>query len=160
MIEPFELGWPHQCPRCGSQRLDTRKTTAVGANQYERLCLACGDMQEGEEMAWRCGEPRAARNTRTDGPKTEVRVRYGEGGARFDLAARSLRSVRLLEIVAERTADAIVLRAPLTFEARSCGAPHAHWDAVTRTVTICYELAEDFARLYADFDAEPIVSRR
>ena len=46
--EPLKPGRPH-CPRCGSQRLDTRKTTAFGTNLYERLCLACGDMQEWED---------------------------------------------------------------------------------------------------------------
>jgi hypothetical protein len=48
IIETFQPGRP-QCPRCGSQRLDTRKTTVSGTNQYERLCLACGDMQEWED---------------------------------------------------------------------------------------------------------------
>jgi hypothetical protein len=48
IIETFKPGRP-QCPRCGSQRLDTRKTTVSGTNQYERLCLACGDMQEWED---------------------------------------------------------------------------------------------------------------
>ena len=48
IIETFQPGRP-QCPRCGSQRLDTRKTTFSGTNQYERLCLACGDMQEWED---------------------------------------------------------------------------------------------------------------
>jgi hypothetical protein len=48
IIETFQPGRP-QCPRCGSQRLDTRKTTVFGTNQYERLCLACGDMQKWED---------------------------------------------------------------------------------------------------------------
>lgn len=48
VVESFEPGRP-QCPRCGSQRLDTRKTTAFGTNLYERLCLGCGDMQEWED---------------------------------------------------------------------------------------------------------------
>jgi hypothetical protein len=48
IIETFQPGRA-QCPRCGSQRLDTRKTTVSGTNQYERLCLGCGDMQEWED---------------------------------------------------------------------------------------------------------------
>jgi hypothetical protein len=48
IIEQPTPGRP-QCARCGSQRLDTRKTTVSGTNQYERLCLACGDMKEWED---------------------------------------------------------------------------------------------------------------
>jgi hypothetical protein len=92
--------------------------------------------------------------------RTEVTVRYGEAGERFAVYARALRSTRLLEIVAERTADAFVLRAPIVFEAAACGAPGARWEAERRTVTICYELAEELGRLYADADSDQYVSRR
>jgi hypothetical protein len=37
---------------------------------------------------------------------------------------------------------------PFTIEMRSCGFINAVWVAATRKLTVCYELADDFADLY------------
>jgi hypothetical protein len=57
----------------------------------------------------------------------------------------------LLETVADRASDELTWPPPLTLEMRSCGFPNAIWDLRERTVTLCYELAIEFADLYGDF---------
>jgi hypothetical protein len=101
-----------------------------------------------------------APHLRGEGPRTEITVRYGEADDRTALLARAMRFTRILEIVAERTAETFALRAPLAFQARNCGTPHANWDAITRTVTICYELAADFARLFEETGPDSVATRR
>ncbi len=53
IIEAFQPGRP-QCPRCGSQRIDSQKTTALGTYLYERLCFACGysEVWEDDVLIW------------------------------------------------------------------------------------------------------------
>jgi hypothetical protein len=86
-----------------------------------------------------------------DQPKTKIDVVYGEGKGPLEAGARALRSVMLLETVAERTADALVWPAPFTLEMQSCGFPNAQWVPDTHKLTLCYELAADFADLYRDY---------
>jgi hypothetical protein len=54
----------------------------------------------------------------------------------------------LLEFVAQHLADGYVWQAPFTLEMQSCGYINAAWVSSTRKLTLCYELAEDFADLY------------
>jgi hypothetical protein len=68
--------------------------------------------------------------------------------------ARFLRSARLMEIVAEHTADELVLKAPVTLAAQVCGEPNARWNRPNRTIVLCYETAYEFAHLYRDFAPE------
>jgi Putative metallopeptidase len=56
--------------------------------------------------------------------------------------------VRLLEVLAEYLADEFALPIPFTLEMQSCGVINAAWVASTRKLTVCYELADDFADLY------------
>ena len=65
---------------------------------------------------------------------------------------RSL-AIRLLEPVAEVTADLTAWPAPFTLEMQSCGFINAAWDPSTRKLTLCYELAADFAELYRTYGA-------
>jgi hypothetical protein len=37
---------------------------------------------------------------------------------------------------------------PFTLEMKDCGHPGADWDDETRKITLCYELAFDFAELH------------
>jgi hypothetical protein len=34
---------------------------------------------------------------------------------------------------------------------KTCGEPAAHWNFPSRTLTVCYEIAADFARLYRGY---------
>jgi len=97
---------------------------------------------------------------RTTQPKTTVSVRYDDGGEQFGTIARAMAFVGLLEIVAERLSDVFVWRAPFAMEAKSCGMSNAEWNLAGRTLTVCYELAQEFAVLYESYGSEPLVSQR
>jgi hypothetical protein len=86
-----------------------------------------------------------------DQPKTKIDVVYGEAKGRLEVAAQALRSIQLLETVAEHTAEAFVWPAPFTLEMQTCGFPNARWALATRKLTLCYELAADFAELYTTY---------
>jgi hypothetical protein len=63
--------------------------------------------------------------------------------------------MRLLETVADRYADELAWPTPFTLEMKSCGFINARWVDETRTLTLCYELAADFAELYNSFNKAP-----
>jgi hypothetical protein len=86
-----------------------------------------------------------------DQPKTKIDVVYGPAEGRTATAWQVARSIRLLETVAERAADDFVWPAPFTLEMQSCGFPNARWDLATHKLTLCYELAREFADLYRDY---------
>jgi hypothetical protein len=86
-----------------------------------------------------------------DQPKTKIDVVYGEGKGDLDVIAQGLRSVGLLEAIAERAASALAWPEPFTIEAQSCGYLNAAWIPDKHTLFLCYELAQDFADLYRDY---------
>ena len=86
-----------------------------------------------------------------DQERTKIDVVYGEGKGPLAAGAQALRSIKLLETVADRISDALVWPAPFTLEMQSCGFPNAQWVPDTHKLTLCYELAADFADLYRDF---------
>jgi len=87
----------------------------------------------------------------SDQPKTKIDVVYGEAKGNLDAIGQGLRSIMLLETVAERMADAYVWPAPFTIELQTCGFPNAQWVPDTHKLTLCYELAADFADLYRNY---------
>jgi hypothetical protein len=91
----------------------------------------------------------------SDQPESRINVVYGDAEGNFEGFARAFRAVRILETVAERSASAYAWSAPFTLEMRSCNGPNAGWDDDTRTVSICYQLAFDFAQLYLAYVAAP-----
>jgi hypothetical protein len=80
--------------------------------------------------------------------KTKIDVIYGEAKGRLESAARAARSILFLETVAQNLADTFVWPASFTLEMQSCGFPNARWVLSTHKLTVCYELAADFAELY------------
>jgi hypothetical protein len=97
---------------------------------------------------------------RTTQPRTEISVRYGEPTARSEVFARVMKSIALPETIAQRLSDKYVWRAPFVIEVTTCGSPGAQWNLATHTLTVCYEMAEDFAALYSSYGNEMTVSRR
>jgi hypothetical protein len=91
---------------------------------------------------------------RTTQPSTTLPVRYGSAGENLEVFARIMQSVALLEVLAQRFSDKYVWRAPFTIEAKTCGRSHAQWNLANRTVTLCYELAEELATLYLAYDVD------
>jgi Putative metallopeptidase len=86
-----------------------------------------------------------------DQPKTKIDVVYGDATGNLEGFAQAARSIMLLEPLAQHAADLFVWPAPFTIQMQSCGAPNAGWDPPSRTLTMCYELAEDFAELYRSY---------
>jgi Putative metallopeptidase len=86
-----------------------------------------------------------------DQPKTKIDVVYGEGKGDLDVFARGLRSVGLLETIADRAASGIAWPEPFTIEAQSCGYLNAAWIPDKHKLFLCYELAADFADLYRGY---------
>jgi hypothetical protein len=85
-----------------------------------------------------------------DQPKQKITVTYGPPGE-YELIAQSLKSIGMMDIMADYAADRYVWRRPIAFDVRSCGAPDLRWDLSTQKIIVCYELARDFANLYRRF---------
>jgi hypothetical protein len=83
-----------------------------------------------------------------DQPRTKIDTVYGPAEGRAATAQQVARSIRLLETVAAHAADDFAWPMPFTLEMQSCGFPNARWDLSTHKLTLCYELAADFAELY------------
>lgn len=90
-----------------------------------------------------------------DQPKARVDVSYGVAAGDLAVYAQVLRNLRFLETIAEFAADRLAWRAPISIELRRCGKANAAWNAPTRTLQLCYEMARDFAKLYRDFGRDP-----
>jgi hypothetical protein len=84
---------------------------------------------------------------RTGQPKTQIEVRYAAATGRLEAYAQMFRNLRFLETIAELSADRLAWREPIVMEMRSCGAADAAWTGATRTLHVCYEVAQDFAEL-------------
>jgi len=95
-----------------------------------------------------------------DQPKTKIDVVYGEAKAGLRPAARAARSILFLETVSQNLADTFVWPASFTLEMQSCGFPNARWVLSTHKLTVCYELAADFAELYRAYGAATADSRK
>jgi hypothetical protein len=83
----------------------------------------------------------------TDQSRTNIDVIYGPADGRTTTAQQVARSIQLLETVAEHAADEFTWPSPFTLEMQSCGYPNAHWDLPTHKLTLCCELAPEFADL-------------
>jgi Putative metallopeptidase len=86
-----------------------------------------------------------------DESKVDIETIYGEGKGDLASYAQGFRTMRLLETVAGFTADELAWPVPFTLEMQSCGFINARWNDETRKLTLCYELAADFAELGRDF---------
>jgi hypothetical protein len=89
-----------------------------------------------------------------DQPETKIDVVYGDAKGRLETVAQISRSIRLLEPVAKRSAELVVWPAPFSLEMQTCGVVNARWHRPSRKLTLCYELAADFAELYRAYGIE------
>jgi len=87
-------------------------------------------------------------------PKAEITVSYQDGGRPYELFANGFRQIRLLETVAEYLANRWAWPRPVGLEMRICNEPAARWEHTERKITVCYELAAEFAQLYHDYADE------
>jgi Putative metallopeptidase len=89
-----------------------------------------------------------------DRPKPRIDVVYGEAKGKLALYASIFRASRFLETIVEQVADRFAWPAAITVEMRTCGEANARWTIATRTLHVCYELAEEFVDLYRDFGGD------
>ena len=94
-------------------------------------------------------------NRTADQPKTKIDVVNGDGKGDLEVFAQGFRSLRMLELVAELTSNNIAWPRPFVLEWQTCGFINARWVQSTQRLTLCYEIAQDFAELYRDFNVEP-----
>jgi hypothetical protein len=136
----------------------------TGEDKYQRLAAATKLPKDRQESC--SGDFSAASSSwdtalqphlrRPDQPKTRIDVAYGEAkGGKLEAVAQALRSIMLLETVAERMADTYAWPAPFAIEMQSCGYPNAQWLPKVHKVVLCYELAGDFGDLYRGYGDRP-----
>jgi hypothetical protein len=86
----------------------------------------------------------------SDQPKQKVKVTYGPAGD-YASIAQAMRTIGMLDMLADYAATRFVWRRPVGFDVKSCGQPDLHWDLSTQKVLVCYEMAQDFADLYRGY---------
>lgn len=95
-----------------------------------------------------------------DQPETQIDVVYGEARGDLALSSQIARSIHLLEIVAKSASRKFAWPRSFTLEMQTCGVPNAHWGPAERKLTLCYELARDFAELYRTYGTASSGSRK
>jgi putative metallopeptidase DUF4344 len=96
-----------------------------------------------------------------DQSRTMINVAYGNGNGKFDMFAKGFSIIRLLNVLADHISDELVFPQSFTLDMETCGVINAAWFASARKVTLCYELADDFAHLYREYGSKPTsVSRK
>ena len=85
-----------------------------------------------------------------DQPKQKVTVTYGPEGE-YAIIAQALKTIGMVEMLADYTANRFVWRRPIGFDVQSCGQPDLHWDLSIQKIIVCYEIAQDFANLYRGY---------
>ena len=95
-----------------------------------------------------------------DQPKARIEVIYRTATGNLEVYGQVFRNLRFLETIAELAADRFAWRAPIVMEMRSCGDAGAEWTVPTRTLHVCYEMAQDLAELYRELGTVSARSRR
>jgi Putative metallopeptidase len=113
---------------------------------------SCTEDYEKAAKSW--GAVLQPRVRAADQPETKIDVVYGDGKGTLEMVAQIARSIRLLEPVAKRSAELVVWPAPFSLEMQTCGFVNARWHRPSRKLTLCYELAADFAELYRGYGIE------
>lgn len=125
---------------------EKNKKLAMHARLPEERQSSC--VYEWRNTAWSWDEMLKKHLRSADQPKSAVNVVYEENET-FEVQARILRHMGLLETFAEHAADRYVWPAAFLIEARSCGEANARWRQ--RTLTLCYELANEFTELFLGY---------
>jgi hypothetical protein len=140
---------------------------------FQIVCLMVGsDQQQFKELADRVRLPQDRRQScrydyesaksswnlvldahrrSADQPNSPVAALHAEGNGKLDAFARSFRSIGFMAALAAYMSSRYVLPRPITLAMKSCGDANARWDPPTLTVTLCYEMAEDFVELYQGY---------
>ena len=108
----------------------------------------CGWDYDRVTRAWE--KALAPHHRAADQPKARIEVIYGDAKGWLAIYAQTFRTLLFLETIADLAADRFAWPARLVVEMRTCGEANARWTPATRRLHICYELAQDFAKLYRE----------
>ena len=129
------------------------KVLAEEATLPKNLRRGCGWDYDSASRSWE--KVLMSHRPAADRPKARIELTYRAATGSLDIYAQVFRNLRFLEAIAEFAADRFAWRAPISIEMRSCGNADAAWTITTRTLNVCYEMAQDFAELYRDFGRAP-----
>jgi hypothetical protein len=101
-----------------------------------------------KNVAWSWDEMLKPHLRAPDQPKVDITITY-EDSKKYKVQEQVLRHMGLFEALATDLADRYVWPHPFTMEARECGEANARWKQ--RVLTLCYELAGDFADLFQGY---------
>jgi len=119
------------------------KTLAAETKLPEERQQSC--VWDYKNTAWSWDEMLKPHLRAADKPKVAIKIDY-QDDEKYALQVRILRHMGMLEGFAMHAADRYVWPNPFSIVARSCGEPNAKWKA--RTLTLCYELANEFIELF------------
>ena len=119
------------------------KALAVDTKLPEERQTSC--VWEWKNTSWSWNEMLKPHLRSADQPKVTVKVEYEETET-YAIQAQVLRHMGLLEALAVNAADRYAWTNPFSIMARSCGEANARWR--TRTLTLCYELVDEFIELF------------
>ncbi|MEJ0075637.1 MAG: DUF4344 domain-containing metallopeptidase [Alphaproteobacteria bacterium] len=101
-----------------------------------------------KNVAWSWDEMLKPHLRKPDQPKVDIKINYVDS-KKYAVQQQVLRHTGLFEALAAHLADRYAWPNPFVMEARECGEANARWRQ--RTLTLCYELAGDFADLFQGY---------
>ena len=127
------------------------KTLAADTKLPEERQTSC--VRDYKTTSWSWEEMLKPHLRAADQPKVKINVEY-QDDKKYAAQAKILRDMGLLDALAAHMADRYVWPKPFSMVARSCGDPNATWNVGTKTLTLCYELANEFIELYAGYSSK------
>lgn len=118
--------------------------------------LSCREDYETAKMSWDVVLKSHRRSE--DAPTSAITVAYDRSSGKFGTFAGTFHAIGFLETLQAYASSRYQLPRPITIAMRACGDTNAWWDSTTLEETLCYEMAEDFAALYAGF-AQNVLTR-
>src|SRR5262249_43248568 len=95
---------------------------------------------------------------KADQKPQKVEVFYGDAKNPLDLVQTAFRATGVMERSGGYMVDRYVWRTPFKMEFKTCGEINANFDSQTHTLTLCYEMAEDFVQLYKTYGEQPVAA--
>jgi len=101
-----------------------------------------------KNVAWSWDEMLKPHLRKPNDPPVDIKITY-EDSKKYKVQEQVLRHMGLFEALATHLADRYAWPKPFVMEARECGEANARWGQ--RVLTLCYELAGDFADLFQGY---------
>jgi Putative metallopeptidase len=121
------------------------KALAADTKLPEYRQISC--VVDWKNTSWSWDEKLKPHLRSADKQKVTIKVEY-QNEEKYPIQARVLRHLGLLEAFAANAADRYAWPNPFSIVARSCGEANARWSSASRTLTLCYELVNEFIELF------------